>query len=135
MSPNQSQNIGKNSESLQINNDVTFISVLISTFTSVFLAELGDKTQIATLILSAQSGRPFIVFLGAAIALLCISLLGVLLGRWIARKLPREKFNLLAGSLMIVLGALLGRSWNAPGCSWAALGSFLGRSWGALGRP
>ena len=40
-----------------------------STFTTVFLAELGDKTQLATLLLSAQSGRPLLVFVGAALAL------------------------------------------------------------------
>ena len=61
----------------------TFFSILITSFSTIFLAELADKTQIATLILSAQSGRPLIVFWGAALALISTSLLGVLVGRWI----------------------------------------------------
>ena len=59
-----------------------FTAVMLSTFTTVFLAELGDKTQLATLLLSAQSGQPWLVFVGAALALACSSLVGVLVGRW-----------------------------------------------------
>ena len=58
-----------------------FVAVLASTFGTVFVAELGDKTQLATLLLSAQSGSPWLVFLGAALALICSSLVGVLLGQ------------------------------------------------------
>ena len=47
-----------------------FATVLLTTFTTVFLAELGDKTQLATLLLSAQSGQPWLVFGGAALALI-----------------------------------------------------------------
>ena len=75
------------------NDSSTFLSILITSFSTIFLAELGDKTQIATLILSAQSGRPIIIFIGAAIALICTSLLGVLIGRWIANNLPRQRFT------------------------------------------
>ena len=66
------------------NGAMGFTTVLLTTFTTVFLAELGDKTQLATLLLSAQSGQPWVVFLGAALALISSSLVGVLVGRWLA---------------------------------------------------
>ena len=80
-----------------------------STFTTVFLAELGDKTQLAALLLSAESGRPGVVFIGASLALICSSLVGVLLGRWLARLMPPQQLERLAGILMVALGLWLGR--------------------------
>ena len=85
-----------------------FFTVLLSTFTTVFLAELGDKTQLATLLLSAQSGSPGLVFLGAALALICSSLVGVLVGQWLAKTLPPERLEFMAGVLMVCLGLWLG---------------------------
>ena len=84
-----------------------FISILITSFSTIFLAELGDKTQLATLILSAQSGRPLIIFIGAALALISTSLLGVLIGRWIANNLPRQSFTVVSGIIMLSLGLYL----------------------------
>ena len=85
----------------------SFFSVLITAFSTIFLAELGDKTQLATLMLSAQSGRPLIIFFGAALALISTSLLGVLIGRWIANNFPRQRFTLLSGIIMLSLGIYL----------------------------
>ena len=84
-----------------------FLSILITSFSTIFLAELGDKTQLATLIISAQSGRPLIVFIGASLALISTSLLGVLIGRWIANNLPRQKFTVVSGIVMLSLGIYL----------------------------
>ena len=81
----------------------------ITTFTTVFLAELGDKTQLAALLLSAQSGKPGVVFIGASLALICSSLVGVLLGRWLAKLMPPQQLERLAGILMVALGLWLGR--------------------------
>jgi putative Ca2+/H+ antiporter (TMEM165/GDT1 family) len=75
----------------------------LTTFTTVFLAELGDKTQLAALLLAAQSGRPAIVFVGASLALISSSLVGVLLGRWLAKVLPPQQLERLAGLLMVGL--------------------------------
>ena len=91
----------------EVKNSGTFISILITTFSTIFLAELGDKTQLATLILSAQSGRPLIIFTGAALALISTSLLGVLLGQWIANNLPRQRFTVVSGIIMLSLGIYL----------------------------
>ena len=85
----------------------SFLGILITSFSTIFLAELGDKTQLATLILSAQSGRPIIIFIGAALALISTSLLGVLIGRWIANNLPRQRFTLVSGIIMVSLGIYL----------------------------
>ena len=85
----------------------TFISILITSFSTIFLAELGDKTQLATLMLSAQSGRPLIIFIGAALALISTSLLGVLIGQWIANNLPRQSFTVVSGIIMLSLGLYL----------------------------
>jgi putative Ca2+/H+ antiporter (TMEM165/GDT1 family) len=83
--------------------------VFLTTATTVFLAELGDKTQLAALLLSAQSGRPGVVFVGASLALICSSLVGVLLGRWLSRLMAPEQLERAAGVLMVVLGLWLGR--------------------------
>ena len=85
-----------------------FITVLISTFATVFVAELGDKTQLATLLLSAQSGSPWLVFAGAATALVASSLVGVLVGRWLSQVLAPERLEMMAGVLMVGLGIWLG---------------------------
>ena len=84
-----------------------FLSILITSFSTIFLAELGDKTQLATLMLSAQSGKPLVIFLGAALALISTSLLGVLIGRWIANNFPRQRFTLVSGIIMLSLGVFL----------------------------
>ncbi len=81
-----------------------FATTLVATFSTVFIAELGDKTQIATLLLSAESGKPVYVFLAASIALVMTSLLGVLLGRFISKNVPQNIFDLSAGGLMLIIG-------------------------------
>lgn len=86
-----------------------WLSVFLSTATTVFLAELGDKTQLAALLLSAESGRPAVVFVGASLALICSSLVGVLLGRWLSKLMAPQQLERGAGVLMVVLGLWLGR--------------------------
>ena len=79
-------------------------AIFISIFLTIFIAELGDKTQIATLLLSAQSGNPTIVFIGAALALICSSLVGVFVGRLLANNLSPQKIEYMAGIFMVGLG-------------------------------
>ena len=83
------------------------LSLLLSTFLTFFIAELGDKTQIATLMLSAESGRPVIVFLGSSIALISSSIVGVLIGKWVSKKISPSKFALFTGALMILISIFL----------------------------
>ncbi|MEB3274951.1 MAG: TMEM165/GDT1 family protein [Prochlorothrix sp.] len=78
-----------------------------STFLTILLAELGDKTQLTTLLMSAESQKPWIVFLGAGSALILTSLLGVLLGRWLANQLQPRTLNVLAGLVLLTIAATL----------------------------
>jgi len=80
-----------------------FWATFLSTFVTIFLAELGDKTQMATLLLSAQSQAPFVVFLGAGLALVATSLIGVLLGQWISKRVSEETLDICAGILLLLI--------------------------------
>ena len=84
-----------------------FSTIFITTFTTIFIAELGDKTQIATLMLSAESGKPIIVFLGRSLALISSSLVGVLIGKWLSKKISPSKFAFFTGFLMIIISLFL----------------------------
>jgi putative Ca2+/H+ antiporter (TMEM165/GDT1 family) len=80
--------------------------VLASTFGMVFLAELGDKTQLATLSLAASARSRLAVFLGAAVALAATSAIAVLLGEAIGRAVPETWIRRAAGALFVVLGVM-----------------------------
>ena len=78
----------------------------------VFLAELGDKTQLATMALAAGEQSRLPVFLGAASALVLTSLLAVLVGGEIGRWVPVHYIHRGAGVLFIVMGVLLIGGWG-----------------------
>ena len=90
------------------NLDKNFFSIFITSFTTIFIAELGDKTQLATLILSAESGRPLIVFIGSSFALLCSSVAGVLIGKWLSSRISKERLSLFTGLLMTLISLWIG---------------------------
>ena len=77
--------------------------VLASTFVAVFVAELGDKTQLATMSLSAGSSK-LSVFCGAALALVCSTAMAVLLGEQVERVVGPQWIQRGAGVLLLVLG-------------------------------
>ena len=81
--------------------------LLLSTFLTVFLAELGDKTQLATVALSGTSNRPLAVFLGSSSALSLASLIGALAGGSIAAVIRTDVLQLLASIGFLVIGARL----------------------------
>ncbi len=70
--------------------------IIVSTFTTIFLAELGDKTQIATVAMSGKSDKPLAVFLGSSIALVLACLIGAVAGDSISNFIPPYLLKSLA---------------------------------------
>ena len=82
------------------------VRLLLSTFGLVFLAELGDNTQLATLSLAASGSSRLAVFLGSAGALILTSGIAVIVGAALARAVPEVWLQRAAGVGFIVMGVL-----------------------------
>ena len=78
--------------------------LFVSAFTTIFLAELGDKTQLATLAMASGKTGKLAVFLGAALALVATTALAVAAGEVIGRFVPQIYLRRAAGVLFLVLG-------------------------------
>ncbi|NEO25991.1 MAG: TMEM165/GDT1 family protein [Kamptonema sp. SIO4C4] len=78
------------------------------TFVTVFLAEIGDKSQLAAIALSGSSQSPRAVFLGTVLALILASLIGVLVGEGVTHILPAKLLKAIAaiGFAILALGLL-----------------------------
>lgn len=79
----------------------------LTTFGLIFLAELGDKTQLATITMAAQTKQPWTVFLGSSLALAAVSLIGVVLGTVLANYINADYLHKAAAVAFIVIGALM----------------------------
>ena len=75
-------------------------------FVTLLLAELGDKTQLAVITMSAQSKAWVSVFLGGSLALVCVTLIGAVGGELITKVVPVHVLHYVAGGLFIVMGVL-----------------------------
>ena len=80
--------------------------LFVSTFAAIFIAELGDKTQLATLSLAAGGSSRWVVFAGSALALVATSAIAVLVGEGLSRTIPQIWVRRGAGVLFLVLGVL-----------------------------
>jgi len=78
-----------------------------ATFLLVFLAELGDKTQLLIMSMSARSKAPHMVFYGAALALVMSSLVAVLAGESILKAIPIRAIRIGTGAAFLGMGAVL----------------------------
>ena len=79
--------------------------VLTTVFTSVFIAELGDKTQLATMLFASDTGTSkMTVFIGASLALIVTSALGVLAGSALSQHISEKVLHYLAGIGFIAIG-------------------------------
>lgn len=80
-------------------------------FSLLFLAELGDKTQLAVFTLATQHHAPWPIFFGASVALVLVTFLGAFFGDLITRYVPVHYLQVVAGLLFIAMGA--GILWQA----------------------
>ncbi len=83
------------------------LRVLFTTFGIIFLAEMGDKTQLAAMTMAAQTKRPWAVFIGASVALAAVSALGVIVGSLIGDYLPLVWVKRVAAIAFITIGVLM----------------------------
>ena len=83
------------------------LTLLLTTFITVFLAEMGDKTQLTTITLSSTTNKPLAVFIGSSVALILATLLGALAGGSIANLIPAFLLKLLAGIVFLYIGSIL----------------------------
>lgn len=81
--------------------------VLITTFGVIFLAEMGDKTQLAAMTMAAETKRPWLVFIGAALALTAVSAIGVAVGGVVGNYVPIHWVKRAAAVAFIVIGLLI----------------------------
>ena len=80
-------------------------------FAAIFLAEFGDKTQLVAITMTASSHKPWAVFLGASLAMIAVTSIGVAFGQTAARFLPEEVLHRLAATGFIAIGVWM---WIKP---------------------
>lgn len=81
------------------------MSIFLTAFITIFLAELGDKTQIATLLFAADKNYPKVtIFFAASLALIATTAIGVLLGSVVSSYVDEKTIKLLAGIGFIIVG-------------------------------
>ncbi len=81
--------------------------LIASTFGAIFLAELGDKTQLAAVTLAASTRQPVAVFVGASLALVAVSAVGVAVGAGLAEVLPLALIRKASAVAFICIGAAM----------------------------
>ena len=76
---------------------------ILKVFAIIFIAELGDKTQLAVLGF-ASSHKPWVVFIGASLALLAVTAIGVMAGTTLGKFVPQKVMSIISGVLFIAIG-------------------------------
>ena len=85
--------------------------LIATTFGVIFLAELGDKTQIAAMTMAASSRRPLSVFIGASLALAAVSAVGVAVGAGLSEVLPMAVIRKVAAAAFVLIGVAMLLDW------------------------
>jgi Ca2+/H+ antiporter, TMEM165/GDT1 family len=81
--------------------------LLTTVFATTFLAEIGDKTQLAVVTFTCGNKSPMAVFLGGSAALVLTTLLGVLVGTGLTKVVPTRVLHIVAASSFVVIGILM----------------------------
>jgi putative Ca2+/H+ antiporter (TMEM165/GDT1 family) len=81
--------------------------IFIATFSTIFLAELGDKTQIAAIIMTSKTNKPLTVFIGSMIAFAVITIIGVAFGGVLTKVIPIHLIKALSAVAFITVGVLI----------------------------
>ncbi len=77
----------------------------LSVFITVFLAEIGDKTQLATMLFAAEAeSNKWVIFAGSALALVCAAAIGVLVGAQLEKLISPRTLKIVAGIGFIAIG-------------------------------
>jgi putative Ca2+/H+ antiporter (TMEM165/GDT1 family) len=80
---------------------------VLTAFLLVFIAELGDKTQLSTMLLASKADSVWLIFLGSSCALVLSTLLGVLFGSLINKYIPEIYIQIGSGVSFLIVGFLL----------------------------
>jgi putative Ca2+/H+ antiporter (TMEM165/GDT1 family) len=100
---------------------------LISTFLLIFVAELGDKTQLVLIALVGTTGELWSVFVGGTLALWAVTLIAILLGATVLRRVPKVWMHRVAAGLFLVFGILaVSQAISQSGESQAVAGANIG---------
>jgi putative Ca2+/H+ antiporter (TMEM165/GDT1 family) len=76
----------------------------VTAFSVIFLAELGDKTQLAVITMSASTQRPLSIFLGGSLAMVLLTAIGSAAGEIVAQYVPEGVLSKVAAILFILMG-------------------------------
>ena len=79
-------------------------NIFLTTFGTIFLAELGDKTQLAAIMMTSKTKLPLSVFMGASLALCLVTLVGVLLGEGLIAVIPQNILKKVAALAFVAIG-------------------------------
>jgi putative Ca2+/H+ antiporter (TMEM165/GDT1 family) len=85
--------------------------LILSTFGAIFLAELGDKTQLAAVTLAASTKQPWAIFVGASLGLVAVSAIGVAVGAGLAEVLPLALIRKVSAAAFILIGVAMLMEW------------------------
>ena len=91
------------------------LATLLSSFGLVFVAELGDKTQLAVVTQTCKHRKPWAIFAGASAALVAVTAFGVVAGQMLGRVIPADLLQGAAGAAFVVMGLLVAREARQSG--------------------